>query len=179
MEIPAAESTARPATLPRRCPALYATRRQMLAPTTWRRTGSRYRDKSFPAPGISKLFIPWPFPRPDVRGKAVKSAASCRVNAGWRALIVRIIMRDSSQFPAEFLSAGALPAYAVEARPVSVIPMKKARPEIAGPRLSKKWLTPLLRGSKFGQPEVARICKELILQAKSTTRPAGKAVGYE
>ncbi len=33
--------------------------------------------------------------------------------------------------------------------------------------------------SKFGQPEVARICKELILQAKSTTRPGGKAAGYE
>lgn len=33
--------------------------------------------------------------------------------------------------------------------------------------------------SKFGQPEVARICKELILQAKSTTREAGKAGLHE
>ena len=45
--------------------------------------------------------------------------------------------------------------------------------------VSKKWLKPLFRGSKFGQPEVARICKELILQAKSTTQqgavfPQGK-----
>ena len=39
--------------------------------------------------------------------------------------------------------------------------------------VSKKWQMPLFRGSKFGQPEVARICKELILQAKSTTREAG------
>ena len=35
--------------------------------------------------------------------------------------------------------------------------------------MSKKWQMPLFRGNKFGQPEVARICKELILQAKSTT----------
>ena len=45
--------------------------------------------------------------------------------------------------------------------------------------MSKKWQTPLFRESKFGQPEVARICKELILQAKSTTQqgavfPQGK-----
>src|SRR5699024_4693461 len=45
--------------------------------------------------------------------------------------------------------------------------------------VSKKWQTPLFRESKFGQPEVARICKELILQAKSTTQqgavfPQGK-----
>ena len=45
--------------------------------------------------------------------------------------------------------------------------------------VSKKWQMPLFRGSKFGQPEVARICKELILQAKSTTQqgavfPQGK-----
>ena len=33
--------------------------------------------------------------------------------------------------------------------------------------------------AKFGQPEVARICKELILQAKSTTREAGKAGLHE
>ena len=45
--------------------------------------------------------------------------------------------------------------------------------------VSKKWQTPLFRGSKFGQPEVARICKELILQAKSTTREAGKAGLHE
>ena len=45
--------------------------------------------------------------------------------------------------------------------------------------VSKKWLKPLFRGSKFGQPEVARICKELILQAKSTTREAGKAGLHE
>ena len=46
-------------------------------------------------------------------------------------------------------------------------------------RVSKKWQMPLFRGSKFGQPEVARICKELILQAKSTTREAGKAGLHE
>ena len=45
--------------------------------------------------------------------------------------------------------------------------------------VSKKWQTPLFRESKFGQPEVARICKELILQAKSTTREAGKAGLHE
>ena len=45
--------------------------------------------------------------------------------------------------------------------------------------VSKKWQMPLFRGSKFGQPEVARICKELILQAKSTTREAGKAGLHE
>ena len=45
--------------------------------------------------------------------------------------------------------------------------------------VSQKWFSPLLRGSKFGQPEVVRICKELILQAKSTTAPVGKAAGYE
>ena len=45
--------------------------------------------------------------------------------------------------------------------------------------VSKKWQTPLFRGSKFGQPEVARICKELILQAKSMTREAGKAGLHE
>ena len=45
--------------------------------------------------------------------------------------------------------------------------------------VSKKWQTPLFRGSKFGQPEVARICKELILQAKSTTREAGRAGLHE
>jgi len=45
--------------------------------------------------------------------------------------------------------------------------------------VSQKWFLPLLRGSKFGQPKVIRICKELILQAKSTTRPVGKAAGYE
>ena len=45
--------------------------------------------------------------------------------------------------------------------------------------VSQKWGNPLLRGSKFGQPEVARICKELILQAKSTTREAGKAGLHE
>ena len=39
--------------------------------------------------------------------------------------------------------------------------------------VSKKWLPPFFRGSKFGQPEVARICKELILQAKSTTQQGG------
>ena len=49
----------------------------------------------------------------------------------------------------------------------------------AGVSVSKKWQMPLFRGSKFGQPEVARICKELILQAKSTTQqgavfPQGK-----
>ena len=49
----------------------------------------------------------------------------------------------------------------------------------AGFSVSKKWQMPLFRGSKFGQPEVARICKELILQAKSTTQqgavfPQGK-----
>ena len=48
-----------------------------------------------------------------------------------------------------------------------------------GDSVSKKWQMPLFRGSKFGQPEVARICKELILQAKSTTQqgavfPQGK-----
>ena len=42
-----------------------------------------------------------------------------------------------------------------------------------------KVVEPLLRGSKFGQPEVVRICKELILQAKSTTREAGKAGLHE
>ena len=42
-----------------------------------------------------------------------------------------------------------------------------------GDSVSKKWQMPLFRESKFGQPEVARICKELILQAKSTTREAG------
>ena len=46
-------------------------------------------------------------------------------------------------------------------------------------RVSEKWFSPLFRESKFGQPEVARICKELILQAKSTTQqgavfPQGK-----
>ena len=54
--------------------------------------------------------------------------------------------------------------------------------ETACPRrfsASKKWQMPLFRGSKFGQPEVARICKELILQAKSTTREAGKAGLHE
>ena len=45
--------------------------------------------------------------------------------------------------------------------------------------VSKKWRLPLFRGGKFGQPEVVRICMELILQAKSTTRPGGKAAGYE
>ncbi len=48
-----------------------------------------------------------------------------------------------------------------------------------GDSVSKKWQMPLFRGSKFGQPEVARICKELILQAKSTTREAGKAGLHE
>ena len=38
--------------------------------------------------------------------------------------------------------------------------------------VSKKWQTPLFRESKFGHPEVARICKELILQAKSTPSKA-------
>ena len=45
--------------------------------------------------------------------------------------------------------------------------------------VSKKWQMPLFRGSKFGQPEVARICKELIMQAKSMTREAGKAGLHE
>ncbi len=45
--------------------------------------------------------------------------------------------------------------------------------------VSKKWQMPLFRGSKFGQPEVARICKELILRAKSLTREAGKAGLHE
>ena len=31
--------------------------------------------------------------------------------------------------------------------------------------VSKKWVYPLFRGSNFGQPEVVRSCKELILQA--------------
>ena len=59
--------------------------------------------------------------------------------------------------------------------------MHKKTKEPAFPRfsVSKKWQMPLFRGSKFGQPEVARICKELILQAKSTTREAGKAGLHE
>ena len=59
--------------------------------------------------------------------------------------------------------------------------MHKKTKEPTFPRfsVSKKWQMPLFRGSKFGQPEVARICKELILQAKSTTQqgavfPQGK-----
>ena len=37
----------------------------------------------------------------------------------------------------------------------------------------KKWLPPLFRGSNFGQPEVVRICKELI--CKQNQRPAPSA----
>ena len=48
-----------------------------------------------------------------------------------------------------------------------------------GDSVSKKWQMPLFRGSKFVQPKVARICKELILQAKSMTREAGKAGLHE
>ena len=45
--------------------------------------------------------------------------------------------------------------------------------------VSGKRLPPLSREGNFGQPEVVRSCKELILQAKSMTRPAGKAGRYE
>ena len=62
-----------------------------------------------------------------------------------------------------------------------IFPFLKAKKEarLPCPSVSKKWQMPLFRGSKFGQPEVARICKELILQAKSTTQqgavfPQGK-----
>ncbi|HIR77821.1 MAG TPA: hypothetical protein IAD38_02340 [Candidatus Egerieenecus merdigallinarum] len=48
---------------------------------------------------------------------------------------------------------------------------KKRKPgHWAWSSVSEEWQTPLFRESKFGQPEVARICKELILQAKSTTQ---------
>ena len=43
----------------------------------------------------------------------------------------------------------------------------------------EKWLPPLFRGGTFIQPAVARFCKELILQAKSTPHPAGSAGGYQ
>ena len=51
--------------------------------------------------------------------------------------------------------------------------------QVQGHRVSQKWFSPLLRESKFGQPKVVQICKELILQAKSTTREAGKAGLHE
>ena len=56
---------------------------------------------------------------------------------------------------------------------------KKGRPAIhkaCVPRSSPKVH---FRGGNFVQPEITRICKELILHAKSTTRPIGKAAGYE
>ena len=41
--------------------------------------------------------------------------------------------------------------------------------------MSKKWQSHFFEFCKSSQPEVVWICKELILQAKSTTREPGKA----
>lgn len=46
-------------------------------------------------------------------------------------------------------------------------------------RRVEKWRKPPFRHGKFGKPEVARICRELILLAKSIPYPVGKSAEYK